>query len=43
MTEKIYLETSEKCPGLVYFPLLRDSIFFLMREIKSADAQENFP
>ena len=22
MTEKIYLETSEKCPGSVYFPLL---------------------
>ena len=22
MTEKIYLETFEKCPGLVYFPLL---------------------
>ena len=22
MTEKIYLETFEKCPGSVYFPLL---------------------
>ena len=22
MTEKIYLETSKKCPGSVYFPLL---------------------
>ena len=23
MTEKIYLETFEKCPGSVYFPLLK--------------------
>ena len=22
MTKKIYLDTSEKCPGSVYFPLL---------------------
>ena len=25
MTEKIYLETFEKCPGSVYFPLLMTS------------------
>ena len=28
MTEKIYLETFEKCPGSVYFPLLLFPNFF---------------
>ena len=28
MTEKIYLETFEKCPGSVYFPLLVYKSFF---------------
>ena len=29
MTEKIYLETFEKCPGLVSFPLLLTSFISL--------------
>ena len=29
ITEKIYLETFEKCPGSVYFPLLTTSISFV--------------
>ena len=27
MTEKIYLDTFEKCPGSVYFPLLLRDLF----------------
>ena len=30
MTEKIYLETSEKCPGSVCFPLLMNLLFFFL-------------
>ena len=36
MTKKIYLETSEKCPGLVYFPILKTNCYHqsqLMRTI----------
>ena len=30
MTEKIYLETFEKCPGSVYFPLLLTGLIILL-------------
>ena len=37
MTEKIYLETFEKCPGLVCFPLLIDTNRSLLKSKYNTD------
>ena len=37
MTEKIYLETFEKCPGSAYFPLLKECQIILFFIISTPD------
>ena len=41
MTEKIYLETFEKCPGSVYFPLLPYAVFLNRNYFICSEVAEN--